>query len=208
MDKLRDEDIRRMLISEFMKKQEFIFDPSTVVLNELDVCSGCARIDIAVVNGKLHGFEIKSERDNLDRLPSQIEFYSKVFDTLTLVISEAHLKKARDIVPKWWGIDCVIKKSSSAHIKTVRKPKLNMMNQPLDLSLLLWREELIELLGIHSITKGVKSKSRYQLGQIAAEKIDKEQISGFVRSKLKYRDAWKALPLQQLGDDLQLSPPN
>lgn len=206
MNKLRDEDIRRVLIGEFMKKDEFIYDPSTVVVNELDV--GSARIDVAVINGKLHGFEIKSERDNLDRLPSQVEYYSKIFDTVTLVVSEIHLEKARQIVPKWWGIDCVIKKESSFHIKTVRKAKYNNEIQPLDLSLLLWKDELIELLKLNSITKGLKSKSRYELGRIVSEKIDIEQISKFVRTKLKYREAWRALPLQQLYDDLQLLLPN
>jgi hypothetical protein len=205
MNKLRDEDIRKLLIRELVKKNEFIYDQSTFVVSELDI--GNARIDLAVINGQLHGFEIKSERDKLDRLPSQIEYYSKVFDTVTLVVSENHLDKAKAMVPSWWGIDCVVKKKLSYSLKTIRKSKFNNGVQPLELSLLLWKDELIELLELNSITKGIKSKSRYDLGRIASEKIDLKQLSLFVKSKLKRREDWRALPLQQLYDDLQqLSP--
>ena len=32
-----------------------------LLIHELGVCAGLARVDIALVNGSLHGFEIKSE---------------------------------------------------------------------------------------------------------------------------------------------------
>jgi hypothetical protein len=69
----------------------------------MDVCSGCARIDIAVINGKIHGFEIKSEQDNLERLPSQVELYNNVFDTITIVAAENHFNKLNEIIPKLGG---------------------------------------------------------------------------------------------------------
>lgn len=125
MEKLKDSDIRRLLKKKLTSIDEFRLDPSTIVIDELDVCSGLARVDVAVVNGKLHGFEIKSERDNLDRLSSQIELYSKVFNMVTLVVSESHLSKAKEMVPKWWGIDCVKISNSNVSIKHVRKAKAN-----------------------------------------------------------------------------------
>ncbi|WP_052770006.1 sce7726 family protein [Paenibacillus sp. IHB B 3415] len=80
MDKLKDSDIRLLLKRKFTSFAEFTLDSTTIVVDELDVCFGSARVDVAVINGRLHGFEIKSESDNLDRLPSQIEFYSRVFE--------------------------------------------------------------------------------------------------------------------------------
>ena len=91
----------------------------------MDVCSGCARIDIAVINGKIHGFEIKSEQDNLERLPSQVELYSKVFDTITIVAAENHFNKLNEIIPNWWGIYCIVKNKSGAALKTKRRPREN-----------------------------------------------------------------------------------
>jgi len=57
-----------------------------------------------VVNGKLHGYEIKSDADTLKRLPAQAEVYSAVFDLVTIVVGEHHLDTVRAIVPEWWGI--------------------------------------------------------------------------------------------------------
>jgi len=61
---------------------------------------GDARIDLAVVNGKLHGYEIKSDADTLKRLPAQAEVYSAVFDLVTIVVGEHHLDTVRAIVPE------------------------------------------------------------------------------------------------------------
>lgn len=204
MDKLKDPDIRKLLYASFVKREDFILDPTAIIVDELDVSSGSARVDIAVINGKLHGFEIKSERDNLERLPSQVEYYSSLFDTITLVLSENHLAKARPIIPKWWGIDCVMKKKTGVVLKSLRKPKVNSNVQAIELTRLLWKPELTDLLENYSITKGVKSKTRFELGKMAAENINKESISEYVRACLKSRTDWRSLPLQQLYDDLLL----
>ena len=66
-------------------------DPQTLIVEELGIRQGAARVDVAVVNGSLHGYEIKSARDTLERLPKQSELYSSVFDTITLVTAENHL---------------------------------------------------------------------------------------------------------------------
>ena len=69
-------------------------ETDTVFIDELGVCQGSAKIDIAVVNGQLHGYEIKSDRDSLRRLSSQAVLYSKVFDRVTLVCGERHVSHA------------------------------------------------------------------------------------------------------------------
>src|SRR4051812_32014446 len=45
----------------------------TLVIDELGIAHAKARIDVAVINGCLHGFEIKSAADTLTRLPRQLE---------------------------------------------------------------------------------------------------------------------------------------
>ena len=79
-----DRDIRKALLESL--RSEHAEDPSTLILQELAVCDGSARVDVAVLNGSLAGFEIKSERDSLNRLESQIENYARCFDSLTINI--------------------------------------------------------------------------------------------------------------------------
>lgn len=206
--KIYDKDIRRILINKLSVQQEFISDPTTIVVHEMDVCFGCARVDIAVINGKIHGYEIKSEQDNLERLSTQVEFYNKMFDTVTLVTSEKHFSKAVDIIPDWWGLDCVTKNNKNVCINQKRAPQENKEVEVVYLSHLLWREELLELLQLNGISKGIKTKTRYELGKIVEDNIKLATVSLFVRNKLKNRKSWKALQLRQIYDDLYQSRPN
>jgi hypothetical protein len=82
----RDADIRSVLVAEL--KQRFSDPSHDLILEEF----GCktARIDIAVVNGALHGFEIKSDSDSLARLAGQAEQYGRVFDFVTLICVEGY----------------------------------------------------------------------------------------------------------------------
>jgi hypothetical protein len=59
---------------------EHAHDPETVLIEELGLRRGLVRVDIAVVNGLLHGYEIKSDRDSLRRLAKQVDVYSAVLD--------------------------------------------------------------------------------------------------------------------------------
>ena len=47
-------------------------EPNTVFLEELGLCQGDARVDYAVINGAMNGYEIKSDRDKLVRLPHRL----------------------------------------------------------------------------------------------------------------------------------------
>jgi hypothetical protein len=102
-----DKDMRKMLISQLAEIPDFNND-DTYLINELDICGGFTRADIAIVNGQLHGYEIKSPQDNLERLPRQVPSYDEVFDTMTLITCKEHLKQAREIIPKWWGIYYIV----------------------------------------------------------------------------------------------------
>lgn len=53
-------------------------DADVVLIEELWLQRGHVRTDIAVVNGLLRGHEIKSDRDNLRRLGTQVQFYSQL----------------------------------------------------------------------------------------------------------------------------------
>lgn len=200
--KIYDPDIRELLYKRFLEIPEFTSDPSTIVIDEMDVLFGTSRIDIAVINGKIHGFEIKSERDNLERLPSQIESYNKVFDTVTIVVCENHLSNVMEIIPKWWGVYCVLKQKKLLKLVKERNAIENSDTDLLSLTQLLWRNELIELLNLNGIKKGTKSKTRFALCNMVVKNIEESNVRTFIREKLKSRPTWRAVQLQQLYDDL------
>ena len=51
-------------------------DTETVLFDEFAVAHGSSRIDLAIVNGELHGIELKSDDDTLTRLPEQVKSFS------------------------------------------------------------------------------------------------------------------------------------
>ncbi len=197
-----DCNMRRALIESLVKVPEFNND-DTFLINELDICGGISRADVAIVNGQIHGYEIKSPQDNLERLPSQVPSYNQVFDTMTLVTCEKHLAKARQIIPRWWGIFCICKTKNGLSLKIKRRPKSNKKVNAFQLAQLLWKNELIELICENTDTcKGLSSKSRYKLASFAAQNISLDIINDFVRFALKHRQDWRAVPIVQLYDDL------
>lgn len=66
-------------------------DPTVRIVDEMSVLTGACRIDVALINGRLEGFEIKSDSDSLSRLPRQAFAYGQVFDRLTMVWVSCHL---------------------------------------------------------------------------------------------------------------------
>jgi hypothetical protein len=93
----------------------------------------------------MHGFEIKTERDTLRRLPRQASAYARVMDRCTLVLAEKHLEHAHELLPDWWGISTV---ACNGHIafKTVRAPRTNLAVDAEILVRLLWHEEALAAL--------------------------------------------------------------
>lgn len=119
---MRDQDLRQAVLRKVLA--EYVKDPNSRVVEELGLQHGSNRVDIAVVNGVLHGYELKSEADNLDRLQGQIESYSKVFDRVTLVTTSNHLSHAVKQIPEWWGVKLASRGiRGGINISNVRKPR-------------------------------------------------------------------------------------
>lgn len=114
-------------------------------LEELWVPRSHERADLALVGRWMDGYEIKTERDTLRRLPRQVDAYGRLFDRCTLVVAERHYEKAEKIVPDWWGITTV---SINGHVSftAVRKSRQNRSLDPETLVRLLWRDEAIRAL--------------------------------------------------------------
>src|SRR5690242_7332263 len=77
---MRDIDIREALRAEIARRHNG--ESNTLVVEELGLCQGIARVDLAVVNGSVNGYEIKSAHDTLSRLPAQSDVYSRPTHTV------------------------------------------------------------------------------------------------------------------------------
>jgi len=186
---MRDIDIRSALHKEIILP--IAAEPNSLVIDELGICQGDARIDIAVINGKLHGFEIKSERDSLARLPAQTELYNKVFNTVTLVISDSHIEKATKIVPEWWGLIRVSGPRKNVILSEERDSQLNNEVDPYALIQLLWREEALKALENRGMDKGLRNKPRRHLWQALSDRLPLSSLTEIVRETLKTRKSWR-----------------
>lgn len=101
------------------------------------------RADVAVVGDALQGFEIKTARDTLNRLPRQVEAYSHVFDLCSAVVTEGHVANTLELLPNWWGVILI---DDSSRISRIRQPRPNRMIDPEILVRLLWRDEAYQAL--------------------------------------------------------------
>jgi hypothetical protein len=174
---------------------DYAQDPNTLIVDELGLRHGVARVDIAVVNGSIHGFELKSDRDNLKRLPHQIQIYNSVLDKVTLVVDVRHVDKAIKLVPAWWGVT-IAKNKDFARIdfETVQSPTSNPSLDPISVCKLLWREEALNLLEEFDAAVPVRHKPRAAIYVRLAEVVDLETIQRRVRHQLKSRTAWRFDP--------------
>jgi hypothetical protein len=186
---MRDVDIRRAV----RRQVDDIYqgDRDTLILDELVLCQGTARVDLAVVNGTLHGYEIKSELDTLARLPNQREVYSRVLDRVTIVATSSHLRRVTELVPDWWAIWTASCVTTTVHLHVVRDGKDNPAREPLAIAQLLWREEALRILDSRNLAAGVRSKPRKELWQRLATELTVSELAAAVRERLRQRRDWR-----------------
>lgn len=189
---MNDRDIRAVLKEELLR--QYANDEDTLVLDEVGLRHGTARIDLVVVNDWLHGYEIKSDRDSLKRLPDQIRVYSSVMDRVTLVVGYRHAYDALRMVPEWWGVRLAEKKKRSGAIvlSDARSPCDNPGVDLNSVVALLWRDEALNILEEMGAAKGVRSKTRTDIYRRLVEVSKPEYLRAKIRQQLKSRGGWRA----------------
>ena len=187
---VKDTDIRPVLL-EFLNVRH-ASERDSLIIEEFGLCQGDARVDVAVVNGSLNGYEIKSESDTLNRLPRQQDIYNKIFDSVTLVISKKHLKKAVKAIPKWWGLSEAKIDNREMMIQEVRPPGINKDSDSSYLVQLLWRDEALEALKERGLHKGVMSKPRDILWNRLIECLSFDELKAEIRKRIKIRQNWRS----------------
>ena len=179
---LRDVDIRYPLHEWLLEAHAPVDD--TVIIHELQIPRPSARVDMAVVNGEICGFEIKSDVDGLSRLPRQVRAFNAVFDRVTIVTTRKHVTNATKLVPRWWGILV----SDAADGFCYEQQSLE--NPDRDVRALLHifsRAELCEILTAHKLSRGLKSKRKSVLVTEIADLLTTDELLFAARHTLKRR---------------------
>jgi hypothetical protein len=188
---VRDIDVRRVLHTRL--RAEHPPCSRTLVIDEFDL-AGAARVDVAVINGSLSGYEIKSARDTLRRLPAQIETYSRVFDLMTIVVASSHLTSALEAVPDWWSVVTAHGEDADVVLVDQRRGAVNHNVESDALVWLLWRDELLAELAARDLVIGLRSKPRRVLCERLTAEVTVAELQTIVRDRLRARENWRPAP--------------
>jgi hypothetical protein len=165
---------------------------ATLVVNELGLEHGRCRADIAVINGHLIGYEIKSDVDSLKRLAFQIETYNTVFDLSSVVLTERHLSEVMRMIPDWWGVILATENNKKfIHFEHLRSPIQNTFTKDYSVVQLLWRDEAQQVLMKLGIQGAQLRKSRSCLYKDIINLLEPPVLRNIVREFLKKRQGWR-----------------
>ncbi|MXY08639.1 MAG: sce7726 family protein [Rhodothermaceae bacterium] len=168
-----------------------------LVVHELGLAHAKRRVDVAVIDDEFHGYEIKSERDTLDRLKGQLHIFSQALHKLTLVVATKHLESIHETVPAWCGITEVRPDSiGRINLNKVQEAKRNPEFDPYIFAHLLWRNEAQSILSQISSDPSVPRGSRTILYKLIVENTSDDQLTGIIKKALERRNNWRDhLPL-------------
>ena len=166
--------------------------PDTLVINELGLAHARRRVDIAVINGYIHGYEIKSAQDDLERLGGQLEVYRQTLQKLTIVTASRHRPRLWHELPDWCGvIEAEQGPRRGVKLQMVRSAKLNPEVDSIMLAHLLWRPEVLELLSKIGYAPKELRCPRKRLYELLCESLSTRQIAQEVRRFMARRQMWR-----------------
>lgn len=173
------------------------YDPAARIVDELSLCQGAARVDLAVVNGSIAGYEIKSAADTLDRLARQRAVYNRALEFVVLVCAETHIVAARRRVPAWWGLWIASADASgptpdvAMRFTELRQARPNPKLDVRATAELLWRDEAVALLRTHNRRVPPKSATRARVWDCLVRELTPEDLLAGVRCAIKVRSTWR-----------------
>ena len=162
--------------------------PTAVAVDEFSLNGGDARVDLVVVNGHLSGYEIKSDRDTLARLPEQMRRYNAVLDRVTLIAGWRHAASAMRAVPQWWGVRLAeLGPRGGVRFTTLRVGESNPAPNAWALAALLRRDETVAALEKFDRAAGTRSQPIRVLRQRLAACATIDELRSMIRAALKRR---------------------
>jgi hypothetical protein len=162
--------------------------PSAEAFYEFWVPQSNERADIALIGNTIDGFEIKTKRDSLKRLPRQADAYGRIFDRCHAVLACRHVDRAVEILPPWWGVQLI---DEGLTFSVLRPAERNHAVDPETLVRLLWREEAYAAL-CELGTRPDPRAGRFRLWEMLLLALDLDGLRSVVREALLCRDPSRA----------------
>ena len=177
---LKDDTVRE-LIDPLISKRH----PGAFIVHELPFFEGKTRVDLGVVREGIFGYEIKGDRDNIKRLKgNQAARYSAICRRVTLVVSQKDIWRAERVVPDWWELIAVMGGTyDDPYMEFRRDGHENHNIDKLEIVRSLWKEELIQILGLPKRYRGKKE----DLAQVVASSLSLDEVYTVLEKKLRHR---------------------
>jgi hypothetical protein len=108
---------------------DFLLDGLTnfdaLIANEMSFADSSRRADLVTIGDHLEVYEIKSEKDSLDKLPEQLKDYDKYFHSVYVICHKIHLKNVQNINRKF-GIYVITERGVTKIRKARRREKIKV----------------------------------------------------------------------------------
>lgn len=114
-----------------------------VIATELPFSSGRRKADIIMISKDTCAFEIKSARDNYDRLIDQAKDYVRTFDYSYLIVETPLTKQNMEKLPPRMG---VITLNENLEFKKIKTAKRVLRPVKYNLASFLWRDDIVAIL--------------------------------------------------------------
>lgn len=156
----------------------------------LEVRIAEAKLDVLLARGHTSAYEIKTDYDELVRLPSQLSAYQRACRCVSVVTSDRYASSVERLSGRDVGIYVL---TDRYQLRTVRPPeKLDASLVHADMLALLRRKELIELLRAYGRDgEKIPNTRLYQEALFVSSEIDPVDLNSFVASRLLERSAAK-----------------
>jgi hypothetical protein len=189
---LAERDIRAALLCEL--RSGFA---NAEVVEEFSAAGG--RLDVLAIScTTLAGYEIKSDFDSLDRVEAQIAAFGRYADTLTFVAGRRHAFTLLRELPLWCGVTLAYRINTGVSLVELRESRQNpVLDMPSRVSLL-WRAELLRIIGLSSRSPGRRSDLCEQL----LNEHPFEQLRTLVSEELRRRLQSAPAQRPESGDGL------
>jgi hypothetical protein len=149
---------------------------STILISEFSANHSSIRADLVLASTRsLHGIEIKTDADSLQRVESQLEGYAKYFTHVTFAVGPRHAAKALEMLPTQVGL-WIIKDHKIGMVRRATRTQLRKA----DLIKIMNVSELIPLLRNAGLAS--HSSSRNELAQLALRLSRKELMLAALNS--------------------------
>ena len=156
--------------------------PVDILVDELCMPDGGTRVDLALINGHVEAFELKSDHDSLRRLPTQVEGYAPYFDRITLITTCRFSDKVVPVIPNWWGILVAVAVRGKIALRWQRRAKINPDRNFEKQCHFLWKEDLIQLSRIYA----PNAKGRYAMAKhVLASEVTAQGVSRRLKSDMR-----------------------